>query len=563
MSILKKMLLVLILTFMLPLLISGVLLTRYIGFLQAEEESRRDVEVLNKVSAELSQVFQTAEWFSGSFVARGLMWQFAGGMTRIRDYLELAQMYDDSVRLVPAFESLVLIHKNRVIFERGPALDSELFAYPKDIEDVFRSEKGRLWTSTRRLNFFFDVKNNYETLPYYQGFQYKLSDDPLYLVIGFNEQALYNHYSSYSKGSAFLVSNDGIILSTSEKALLGSAYPSEFFSRFTGPSGFFHSGDGRVVLYTKGYNDWYLVNHVPGDYYRKNRQGPYVIVFLAAVLGICFATAYLLIQRRFIFQPLWNMLAEMNQFREGNLQPRMTYESRDEIGQINHEVEEVFKKVNNLIHELYVNKIYNQEATLKLLTSQMNPHFLYNTLDSIHWKAVQNSDYEVSDQIEALSDLLRHMLSKGNDMVTIGQELDQLENYLSIMSFRYGNRLNYTITVSAELRDVLIPKLILQPLVENAVLHGIDQRVEEGKIDVRIEKTGGLLHISVGDNGVGADAEKVNRMLQDTAASHDVFALKNINQRIKMRYGETYSLVFESTPGTGTLVTMVIPLEAP
>jgi two-component system sensor histidine kinase YesM len=561
MSILKKMLLVLVLTFMLPLLVSGMLLTRHIMFLQAREEIRRDVEVLNRVSAELSQVFQAVEWFSGNFVARGLMWQFAGGMARPRDYLELAQMYDDSIRLVPAFETLVLIHNRRVIFERGPALDSEIFPFPGDLEHTLRSEQGRLWMAPRNLNYFFSAKYRNKTLPYYQGFQYSLSDSPLLLLIGLNEQELYDHYSPYSRGPAFLVRDDGVILSASEKTLLGSAYPPALFSRFTDPSGFFRSGDGRVILYTGGYQDWYLINHVPEEYYYRNREIPYIILLLAAVLGLCFAGTYLLIQHRFIFKPLWNMLDEMNQFREGNLRPRMSYQSRDEIGRINREVELVFNRVNNLIHELYVSKIYNQEATLKFLTSQMNPHFLYNTLDSIHWKAVQNRDYEVGDQIEALSDLLRHMLSKGNDMVTLGQELNQLKNYLSIMKFRYGDRLSCGITVSDGLGDILVPKLILQPLVENAIVHGLDRRVDEGGIDVRIEKAEGLISISVRDNGAGADAEAVNRMLQDTEVSHNVFALNNINRRIKLRYGEIYGVRFESAPGKGVLVTITIPLE--
>jgi two-component system sensor histidine kinase YesM len=519
------------------------------------------VEVLNKVFTELSQIFQTAEWFSSRFVARGLMGYFAGGIARPRDYVSLAQMYDDTNHMVPALESVIVIHHGKVIFERGPALDSDIPEYPGDIESVLQSGHDRLWTSTRKLNFFFKTRNNNEVLPYYQVFHYSLSDDPLVLFIGLNEEELYNHYSPYSKGSMFLVRSDGVILSSSEKNLLGSIYPPELTARFSGPSGFIHTNDNRVIIYTQGYNGWYLINQVPWDYYRRNRSGSYVMVILAAVLGVIFAAVCLLMQRRFIFNPLSNMLVEMNQFSEGNLQPQMSYKSQDEIGQINQEVEKVFKRVNDLIHELYINKIYNQEATLKLFTSQINPHFLYNTLDSIHWKAVQNKDYEVSDQIEALSDLFRHMLSKGNDMVTLEQEVRQLENYLAIMSFRYGNRLNCTISVPESLMNVQIPKLILQPIVENAILHGIDQRTEDGKIDVSAQKDEGRLRVSVGDNGIGADAETINRMLQDKDVSHNMFALKNINQRIKLRWGDLYGIHFESTPGTGTIVTVIMPLE--
>jgi two-component system sensor histidine kinase YesM len=564
-SILKKMLLILTVTYMIPLLLAGIFLTRYIDLLQAQEESRQSTEVLNKVFAELSGIFETAEWFSGRFVSRGLMWQFAGGRARHQDYIDLAHMYDDTNQLLPALESVILIYKGRVVFERGPALDSDIPAFPEEIEAVIQSEQGKLWAQTRRMNFFFDTSYNNEVLPYYQVFKDSLSNNSLILFIGFNEQELSGRYNAYTSGPVFVVQNDGIILSTSEKDYLGKVYPEELLSRFTSTSGFFNYKK-EVIIYTQGYQGWYLVNHVPWEYFRKNRSGSFIILILAAGLGICFALTCLLIQKKFIFNPLRNMLTEMNQFREGNLQPSFSYSSKDEIGQINREVEEVFKRVNNLIHELYISKIYTQEARLKLLTFQINPHFLYNTLDSIHWKAVQNKDYEVSDQIEALSDLFRHVLNKGNDIVTLGQEAAQLENYLSIMNFRYGSRLNCIIDIPDNLKDVPLPKFLLQPLVENAIVHGIDQCIEDGVIIISVRQDGRILEITVSDNGVGADSAAINRMLAENTdsvsdKSHNVFALKNINRRIKLRYGDEYGITFESEPGRGTKVSLTIPME--
>jgi two-component system sensor histidine kinase YesM len=266
-------------------------------------------------------------------------------------------------------------------------------------------------------------------------------------------------------------------------------------------------------------------------------------------------------QQRFIFAPLKTMLLEMNQFREGDLQPKMSYKSNDEIGQINKEVESIFERLNNLVHELYINKLYNQEATLKVLTSQINPHFLYNTLDSIHWKAVQNNDYEVSDQIEILSDLFRYALNKGDDLITISQEIAHLENYLRIMNFRYGNRLDCTVSVDSSLMEIKIPKLILQPIVENSILHGIDKRLEDGKISVDIEKWDDYIKIIIKDNGAGTDEEIIRNRLKDKEISYNVFALKNVDQRIKLQYGENYGIEFDSIPGLGTTVSMIIPIK--
>jgi two-component system sensor histidine kinase YesM len=355
------------------------------------------------------------------------------------------------------------------------------------------------------------------------------------------------------------VNNEGLILSSTEKNELGEYYPPSLFSRFDKDSGYFRSPDGAVILYARVRDDWYLADQIPRNHYSRARSGLYIIVFLAAILGVAFASSCLIMQQRYIFKPLRNMLAEMSQFREAGLRTELSYHSMDEIGQINREVEQLFCRLNDLIKEVYVNKIYSQEATLKMLTSQINPHFLYNTLDSIHWKAIQNKDFEVSEQIEALSDMFRHVLSPGKDLVTVAEETAQLENYLFIMNFRYGKRLNCTISVNDDLKNIKIPKLILQPLVENSILHGIDKCVENGRIKVTVDRNNDLLSVKVWDNGMGADMASINSLLQDKEISHNVFALKNIDRRVKLRYGDAYGVVFESGKGEGTTVAVLIP----
>jgi two-component system sensor histidine kinase YesM len=185
---------------------------------------------------------------------------------------------------------------------------------------------------------------------------------------------------------------------------------------------------------------------------------------------------------------------------------------------------------------------------------------LYNTLDSIRWKAIQNKDPEVGEQIEALSDLFRHILSRGDDLVTVDQEIRHLETYLYIMHFRYRDRIVCKLTVAEGLRSIPIPKLILQPVVENAIIHGIEKQAGPGEINVRIERKDGLLVISVSDNGRGLDPEEIRRTLKG-GDSHRGLALKNIDRRIKLCYGEEYGLEFFSNPGKGTEVRLAIPLN--
>jgi two-component system sensor histidine kinase YesM len=565
-SVLKKMFLILTVTFLIPLIVAGLILVWYIGARDAEYETRQDLVVLESIARELGETLRSAEEMAELIIARGLVWKFSNGMVNYRDFVSLAELSDDFLRNLPLIKSVVLFRENRVVFERGPALDSDIPAYPEDLREAARAGGSPCWIPPREMNYF-SKSTSPLVIPLYRTLKgAPEGGEPLVLFTGLGVEELAAHYSAFSRGRLFLLNSQGLVLFSGgggqpDFIHPGAAYPSELYGRFQGDRGVIRDG-GAMVLYVKGYRGWYLANHIPGYQERLRRGGLYVIVLLAALLGICFTGTCLIMQRRYIFNPLKTMLAEMNQFRDGNLAARMSYQAGDEIGRINREVEGIFRRLHDLIREVYITRIYNQEATLKMLTSQINPHFLYNTLDSIRWKAIRNKDPEVGEQIEALSDLFRHILSRGDDMVTVDQEIRHLETYLYIMNFRYRDRISCNVTIGRGVRGVPIPKLILQPIVENAIIHGIEKQAGPGEIGVRIEKKNGLLMISIRDNGRGVDPEEIRRMLKGGDDSREGFALKNIDRRIKLCYGEEYGLEFSSDPGKGTEVRLSIPLKA-
>jgi two-component system sensor histidine kinase YesM len=565
-SILKKMFLILLVTFLIPLIIAGLILVWYIGARDAEYETRQDLIVLESIARELGETLRSAEEIAELIIAKGLVWKFANGMVSYRDFVSLTDLSDDILRNLPLIKSIVLFRENRVVFERGPALDSDIPAYPEDLREALKAGGSPCWAPPREINYF---SGNVSPLmiPLYRTLNGAPGEEPLVLFTGLGVEELAAHYSAFSRGQLFFLNSQGLVLSSDGGDGLpdpfppGTAYPPELYSRFQGDRGVIRGSDRILVLYVKAYRDWYLVNHIPDYQDRLRRGGLYVIVLLAALLGICFTSACLIMQKRYIFTPLKTMLAEMNQFREGNLEAKMSYQAGDEIGRINREVEGIFRRLHDLIHEVYITRIYNQEATLKMLTSQINPHFLYNTLDSIRWKAIQNKDPEVGEQIEALSDLFHHILSRGDDLVTVDQEIRHLETYLFIMNFRYRDRINSKIHIARGLRGITIPKLILQPIVENAIIHGIEKQAGPGEISVRIEQKDGFLVIRVSDNGGGVDPEAIRRTLKGGDDSHGGFALKNIDRRIKLCYGEEYGLEFFSISGKGTEVRLSVPLK--
>jgi len=567
-SILKKTLLTLLVTFLLPLILAGIVTAFYIGGRDAEYESRQELAVLSSLSRELTGTLKTVEGIADLVAAKGLAWNFAGGRENYRDYINITELSDNVIRNVPLVKSIVLFRNNRVIFERGPALDSGLPAYPEDLALALRVGGSACWTGPRVMNFFFTAVD-----PLMLSLYRALGDvnSSLVLFTGLSVRELAEQYHSYIRGKFFLLDADAKVLAAADDGKSPSAsdteaYPADLFRRFKGDSGFFRSPDRTLILYVKGFRGWYLVNQISPDLYRSSRGEFYWIIIIAAALGVCFAAASLIVQRRYIFNPLKTMLREMNHFEAGNLDAKMSYESGDEIGWINREVEKIFNRLHDLIHEVYISKIYNQEATFKILSSQINPHFLYNTLDSIRWKAIENHDLEVGEQIEALSDLFRHILNRGADQVTVEQEIKHLRTYLYIMGFRYQDRMKCTITVEEGLEKVIIPKLILQPLVENAIVHGIDKLAGAGEIQVFLERRNEYLCVSVSDNGMGTDAAAVRQSLREEtlpqAPPIHGFALRNIDRRIKLFYGEAYGLEFDSHPGKGTVVTIIIPLEA-
>lgn len=202
----------------------------------------------------------------------------------------------------------------------------------------------------------------------------------------------------------------------------------------------------------------------------------------------------------------------------------------------------------------------------KLLQAQINPHFLYNTLDAIVWLAEAHKTEEVVHMVTALSSFFRTTLSKGKDFITVQEEKSHIQSYLEIQQFRYQDILDYSIEVGEELYEYMLPKLTLQPLVENALYHGIKNKRGKGMIRIIGEKSGDDMVFKVIDNGKGMTKEElgtlrenIRRERQDTNVNS--FGLTNVNQRIRHYYGEGYGLEFESRQNEGTEVTVKIKAE--
>lgn len=272
-----------------------------------------------------------------------------------------------------------------------------------------------------------------------------------------------------------------------------------------------------------------------------------IVVFLAS-LGLAYVRFY---------APIKRLVSAMRVFEKGDFSVRLKDHRSDEIGFINRHFNDMVSNIKELIDREYGHELAQKEAQLKALLSQINDHFLYNTLDSIHWLARKNEVPEICDVVFSLSRFYRLNLSDGNDAVQVADVKEMLESYLSIQKFRMTDDLHYSITVEPGVEDRVVLKYLFQPIVENAVIHGIAKSVDGGRIDVAFRTEGEMLVFTVTDTGAGMDARTL-AALRDPEQSGTGFALHNIRDQIRLYYGSG-SLELESQPGCGTWVRLTVP----
>ena len=269
---------------------------------------------------------------------------------------------------------------------------------------------------------------------------------------------------------------------------------------------------------------------------------------------------------RFINIPLNNLHKSMIKLQEGDFKQHVKVYAEDEIGEVTKVYNEMVKRLNELIEKNYILALHEKQSELDILQAQINPHFLYNTLDSLYWDAYNSGQLELSENIMALSDLFRLALSCGEGIVTVETEIMLIERYLKIQKARYENKLDYKINLMSEMKSCKIPKLIIQPFVENAIVHGLEKKKEQGIIKVHGFLEDNYMVFKVSDNGIGMNQEQIDSLFMESEDQYkhqriSRYAIKNIRSRLKLHYGEDFSMVISSAVGVGTTITLKIPIK--
>lgn len=297
------------------------------------------------------------------------------------------------------------------------------------------------------------------------------------------------------------------------------------------------------------------------DYYLKMISVSIVSFMVIMVLVLAFS--YYI--PRSITQPISRLSEVTNQVAQGDLDVRSDVVSGGEVGVLSDSLNTMIDKINELLLQVTQEQIHLRESELELLQSQINPHFLYNTLDTIVWLAETGDEKKVVSMVQSLSEFFRTSLSKGKDILTIKEELVHARSYLEIQQVRYSDILEYEIDVPEELTKYLIPKMTIQPLVENALYHGIKNKRGLGKIKISANTDGEYIFVLIEDNGKGMDEERLREVMDGINAkapnSSKIYGLYNVNERIELKFGPKYGISLKSIPDEGTVATIRLPLK--
>ncbi|MDF2633676.1 MAG: multi-sensor signal transduction histidine kinase [Pelosinus sp.] len=283
-----------------------------------------------------------------------------------------------------------------------------------------------------------------------------------------------------------------------------------------------------------------------------------LVTLILAIVAAFFFTAS-------IAKPLSKLRSLMKRAEEGDLSVRFNSKYNDEIGQLGNSFNNMIKEISNLIDMVYTEQKRKREAELKTLQAQIKPHFLYNTLYTIQWMAGEHGAQDVVHIVGALANLFRIGLSKGKEMISVHEELEHVRSYLTIQKARYEDKLMYEIKYDEDILNYSVLKLILQPLVENAIYHGINARRGGGNITITARVDKGKLYFCVADNGIGITSEKLKDIRQSLENNHGEtaktgFGIFNVNERIKLSFGSEYGLIYTSVYQEGTKVEVWHPI---
>ena len=445
---------------------------------------------------------------------------------------------------------------------------------PESIVNVAKDTKGKFsWLPTysvtkstdcifagvRQMNLTYEYNGSYQPLN-------STHEKPIFIAY-YN----YNFFDDLFEGSLpidgciyMVVDNDNQIIYDSDTSMLGKSIQSNWFTSLkkTGTLSHLVKINGKkyfTFIKRSEITQWYILSLAPYNEALQTMRGQILLNFgMVALLVILLAviTGYLFSNQ--ITAPITNLISAIKKSSKGNFTAHLSSSKIQEVNQLISTYNSMNKMVDKLINDNYESQIREKDALLASLTSQLNPHFLYNTFNIINWIAIENNQDEISDMIVSLSQMLQYSARTGVKIVKFSDDLSWVKNYIKIMKIRYNNKFEVIYDIDEKSLDVKVPKLMIQPFIENIFVHAFKDLKSDGLINIKAHTAEDTCAFEIIDNGCGMDQNTVQQIISGQSSR---LGLVNVMSRLKIVYGRESRMEIESQPGIGTRVVITLPLN--
>ncbi len=498
----------------------------------------------------------------------------ATGKDEMANYIKVSEALSD---LADMFSSTYIT----ILFEDGPYYMN----YPKYEYDPLEFKEKSWFEELKKLNVYqmhwlgahpTYIQSEKESNPYLISMARTIQishASNIYLILSLHEKTIRNFFEALQLDTDmkfFLTDENGKVFSSLNEKEIGQSLQYDF-DHSTYQIVDYGQESHLLVSYPVSYTNWQLVSLAP---YEETiggiNTGTRTTLIIQGILLLVFLIGLIILIREMI-KPVAKLSLVTKAVERGNFNRRAKIKGNHDVAKLAQSFDHMLDKIEEMIDQIKRQEEEKRMAEIEMLQAQINPHFLFNTLNSMRLKIRMHGDQESAELIYALSALLRMTINRNNAFIPLGEELTTVQHYLQLMNFRHQEDIQLEIKISQEIKENHVPRFFLQPIVENAFIHGYHER--HGQIHISAELVDAhFLKLKIADDGVGMDEDKLNKLKQsifvhignhqeEHQGSFNGIGIRNVYQRMKLIYGESFNMLIESTLGKGTAFIFYIPIE--
>jgi two-component system, sensor histidine kinase YesM len=577
----KKIILIYIMVMFIPVMILGIYLTASMKNMVVERAVNEACINTDRIQDRLSEVLQKATLVSDRlYMDRKLhdtvLRKYENNWQVINYYSEYTAI-DDYLRFYPEIESIRFYVDNKTMLD-----NSQFIKVTDEIKDSLWYKGARYADGRIIWQYKYDDISGQNYLSLSRVIKLETGNILGVLVINISNRYLNSIIKDEPFNTIAVVGNGKIVMSHNDKirgtstGIISSDIMADMVHNNIEKINY--EGKKSIIItntfsYEKTSNVFGIATIIPVENIVSKANTKIQLSLLIMVISLVISIGLIVLLSKLFSNRIILLRAEMRKVVNGDFNIGKIIDGNDEIGELYNDLNIMIGSIQQLIYEVYEQKIQKEqlgnrqrEVEFKMLASQINPHFLYNTLETIRMKAHISKQNEIAHIVKMLAMLMRRNLNVGNSLVSLESEIELVKNYLEIQKFRFGERIHYKIDMLCDIKNYDILPLLLQPIVENAFIHGLENKEGQGNITIIIEKTDKNLVISVIDDGIGIEASQLllinNKLNLPVSGINKSIGLSNVSQRIRLFYGENYFMKIDSEVNSGTKVCIFLPLES-